>query len=85
MRDQILRSALSISSNIAEGSERGSDKDMTRFLHIAKGSAAELRTQLFLSAKMQLIQEDKITPLVQECRIISAQLQNLIKFLQAKP
>ena len=44
--DQMQRSGVSIPSNIAEGEERGSNKDSLRFLFIAKGSLAELRTQM---------------------------------------
>lgn len=44
--DQMQRSAVSVPSNIAEGEERGSNRDALRFLYIAKGSLAELRTQL---------------------------------------
>lgn len=47
-KDQITRSGLSIPSNIAEGMERASDKEKIRFLDIAQGSAAELRTQIYI-------------------------------------
>jgi len=46
LRDQIRRSAVSVASNIAEGDERDTDRESVRFLFIAKGSIAELRTQL---------------------------------------
>lgn len=51
LRDQILRSAVSIPSNIAEGYER-TNKDFLRFLSIANGSAAELRTQTYIAGKI---------------------------------
>jgi four helix bundle protein len=47
--DQIGRAAVSIPSNIAEGNERGTNRDSIRFLYIARGSAAELSTQLELA------------------------------------
>jgi len=47
-KDQITRSALSIPSNIAEGLERETDKDESRFLYYAKGSSGELLTQTFI-------------------------------------
>lgn len=49
-RDQITRAGLSIPSNIAEGYERESAKETTNFLNYAKGSAGELRTQLYIVA-----------------------------------
>lgn len=45
-KDQITRAGLSIPSNIAEGYERNSNKEIANFLNYAKGSAGELRTQL---------------------------------------
>lgn len=46
LRDQLRRSAVSIASNLAEGDERDTDKESVRYFFIAKGSVAELRTQL---------------------------------------
>jgi len=46
LRDQIRRSAVSVASNLAEGDERDTDKESVRYFFIAKGSVAELRTQL---------------------------------------
>ena len=85
MRDQILRSSVSVPSNIAEGSERGSNQDMIRFLHYAKGSCAEVRTQLYLSTKMNIITNDDSTDLITLTKKIAGQLQNLIKSLTVKP
>lgn len=81
MRDQISRSSISVPSNISEGCERGSSKDMIRFLHIAKGSCAEVRTQLYLSIKMQIIPIQPATILIEDAKKVSGQLQNLIKSL----
>ena len=49
LRDQICRAAVSVMSNIAEGFERDSDKAFLSFLAIAKGSAGEVRSQLFVA------------------------------------
>lgn len=57
LTSQMKRSALSISSNIAEGSLRGSQKDFLRFLFIAYGSGAELQTQLEVSKMLNFINE----------------------------
>ena len=54
-KDQMIRAAISIPSNIAEGYERDSRLDVIRFFRIAKGSAAELRTQCYLALKLELI------------------------------
>ncbi len=81
MRDQILRSAISVPSNIAEGAERGSAKDFIRFLHYAKGSCAELRTQIYLSTRMGLILPEDATPLTNQATMISKKLHSLITSL----
>lgn len=52
---QMWRAAISVPSNIAEGSQRGSDKDFANFILIAKGSLAELETQLLLTQEVGLL------------------------------
>ncbi len=76
LRDQMQRAAVSIASNIAEGSERGG-KDFERFLRIARGSAAELRTQCYIATKVGLLTNDQMTPLVTELKEISKMLTGL--------
>ncbi len=57
LKDQVRRCAVSIPSNIAEGSERNSAKELIRFLNISKGSAAELHTQLLIASEVGLNSE----------------------------
>lgn len=76
LRDQIQRAAISIPSNIAEGHERGG-LDFQRFLRISLGSAAELRTQLYISLKLDLIPDGTIQPLIKELKELSAMLRAL--------
>lgn len=83
-RDQMMRSALSIPSNIAEGSEKDSAADFSRFLRIAKGSAAELRTQLYLSSRLGILTKEQAGEFITNAKGISAMLQALIKSLILK-
>lgn len=82
MKDQMTRSAVSIASNIAEGAERDSKAEYVRFLHIAKGSAAELRTQVYIAKQIQLISEKEAGELAADLKKISAMLHNLVKSLK---
>jgi four helix bundle protein len=52
LRDQLERAALSVSNNIAEGFERGTNQDLLTFLYIARGSAGETRSMLYLPERM---------------------------------
>ncbi len=77
MKDQMLRSSISIPSNIAEGSERKSVPAFRRFINIAQGSAAELRTQIYISKEVKILSEIEAKELVQELKSISRMLQSL--------
>lgn len=57
-KDQITRSSLSIGSNIAEGMEKESDKEKMRFIEIAKGSSAELITQIYIGIEINYIEKE---------------------------
>jgi four helix bundle protein len=83
LADQITRSSISIPSNIAEGSERGSNPDFIRFLYISRGSCAELRTQLEL-LKSYTKEENfpQIDKLMVESQEISKMIYGLIKSLK---
>lgn len=63
---QIKRCAVSIPSNIAEGSGRNSKKEFVQFLGIANGSSFELITQLMLLQRLNLIQEERIKQLIDD-------------------
>ncbi len=79
LRDQIRRSAVSIPSNLAEGDERESDKESVRFFYIAKGSLAELRTQLQIAYEIGYIEKDVFNSLDQEYNMLGKMIGALIK------
>ena len=80
LRDQICRAAVSAPSNIAEGYERGSDKEFVRFLRISLGSIAELRTQLYLAIELNKIESALGNQLVGDTQTRSRQLVGLITY-----
>ena len=66
LTSQIRRAAVSIPSNIAEGAGRNSDNEFKHFLGIASGSSFELQTQLIISNRLNLIEENVVEPLLKE-------------------
>lgn len=81
-RDQITRASLSIPSNIAEGFERDSKKDMARFLSIAKGSCGELRSHIYIGMEIGYISEESGLAWVAETKELSAMLVGLTRSLK---
>lgn len=83
-RDQITRSGLSIPSNIAEGYERNTDKELANFLNYAKGSAGELRTQVYIGMEIGYISTEIGKGWIEECEEISKMLHGLIRTVRAR-
>lgn len=78
---QIRRCSVSISSNIAEGFERNTDKEFAHFLYIAKGSAGEVRSQLYLASDLNYITQGVFEELLADVTEISKLLSGFIKYL----
>lgn len=83
-RDQITRAGLSVPSNIAEGYERGSNKEMANFLNYAKGSAGELRTQIYIGMEIHYISHENGKRWLQEIEEISKMIHGLIRAVRSR-
>lgn len=89
LRSQVTRAAVSIPSNIAEGSSRQSDLDYKRFLEMSLGSAFELETQILIVQELSLIPNpDSLTPLIAELqdeqRMINGLISTLVNATKSK-
>ena len=83
-KDQVTRSAVSVASNIAEGYERDTSLDRLKFLHYARGSCGELRTQLYIGIEAGLLPQGPGSEWVEETRALSAMLNGLIRAWQSE-
>lgn len=81
-KDQIRRAAFSISNNIAEGFEYDNNKDFIKYLRFAKGSAGELRSQLYILKQSGLIKEPFYTEKRNELVTLSRQIKAFIEYLK---
>jgi four helix bundle protein len=79
LRDQIRRSAVSIPSNLAESDERQSNREAVRFFYIAKGSLAELQTQLEIAREIGYLDAGIHSKLDLKCSTLGKMLGSLIK------
>jgi len=80
LSDQMQRASISVPSNIAEGNDRSSNRDALRFLIIARGSLAELQTQLDISLGRRLIDHTQHAALEERCNEVGRMLSGLIQF-----
>ena len=80
--DQLQRAAVSISSNIAEGSAKPSDTEFAHYLDTALGSSYEVETQLLIASKVGYIDDEKYNDLYNEIIEIEKQLTGLIRSLR---
>ncbi|WP_245892139.1 four helix bundle protein [Polaribacter glomeratus] len=71
-----------MSSNIAEGFKRNTDKEFVYFLYVAKASAGEVRSQLYLANDLNYINNDDFNQLKEKVAEISRLIGGLIKYLK---
>ncbi len=81
LRDQVRRAAVSIPSNIAEGFERGGDKEFRQFLAHAKGSTGELKTHLYIALDAGFVGHDQFEILYVQASEIAQIIGGLMKYL----
>jgi four helix bundle protein len=83
-REQIHSAAVSVMSNIAEGFSRRSTKEFIQFLFIAKGSVAEVQSQLYVALDQSYVNEEKFAELYPKSDEVARLLSGFIKYLLTK-
>ena len=81
LKDQIRRASISMLSNIAEGFERGGDKEFLHFLAMAKGSCGEVRTQLYVALDQKYLPQQTFDFLLESIEEIGRMISGLMKYL----
>lgn len=84
LKDQIRRASISISSNIAEGYGRKTDKEFIYFLNVAKTSCYEVKSQLYLALDIDYLDKKMFEKIYAICDDISKTIHGLIKYLEQK-
>ena len=82
--DQIKRAIISVSSNIVEGFEKNNNNEFIRFLKIAKGSAGEVRNQLYIALVIGYISQQAFNQINQELEDLAGQIGGFIIYLDSK-
>ena len=81
LRDQLRLASVSIVANIAEGFAQSSDRGFARYLVVARGSTAEVRSLLILASEHQQIRPDEGQSVAEICESVSRMLTTLIRYL----
>ncbi len=84
LTSQIRRASVSIPSNIAQGSSKGSTREFLRFLSMAYGSLSEVETQLYLACDLQYFSEQKLEMLMNMTAELGRMLNGLDRSLHAR-
>ena len=82
LKDQMTRAAVSIPSNLAEGKERETVPELTRYLYIAKGSAGDLRTHLYIAFRVGYMDEQTYENVKGKAKKMSGKLGSFIRSLK---
>jgi four helix bundle protein len=85
LRDQMRRASVSVMSNIAEGFESQTQVLFIQFLGRAKGSAGELRAQLYIALEQEYITSDEFKSMNFLAELCSKQLARFIQYLESQP
>ena len=79
LTSQLRRAAVSVASNIAEGKGRFSDRELSQFLSVARGSVFEIETQLAIAEELRFLPKPQIKALLNRCAEVGRLLNGLIK------
>jgi len=82
LRDQIRRAIISVSSNIVEGFEKNNNNEFIRFLKISKGSAGEVRNQLYIALAVKYISQEQFNETNQELENLASQIGGFTVYLE---
>ena len=83
LTSQIRRATVSIMSNIAEGFDRRSDKELTNFLSIARASSSEVQNDLYIALDLNYLSQVEFNQLYQEAKKIAKQINGLMNYLKS--